>query len=283
MTKLLVIGNKGMLGSYFCNFLKKKNIKFITSHKKNKRVDFTLKKNVQSFLDRHKPKIIINLAALTDIELCEKKKKLAYRINSEIPKNIMSLLRINKESRLIHLSTDHLYFGRGPHKEQKTRTCNIYAKSKKKGEDNLDLDRCLILRTNFFGKSKAKKKSLSDWVVESLMKKKLINLYKNVYFSPLRLETLSKILLIFIKIPVYGLYNLGSKNGFSKFKFAKFFIEAIKSEFCNYKVVSYSNNKNVKRSLDMRMNSSKIERKIKLKLPTLKNEISKEIKVYLKK
>ena len=75
MSKLLIIGSSGMFGSYFCYFLKKKGIKFSKSHNyKNSRINFTVKKNVFSKLDSLKPSIIINLAAMTNIELCEKKK-----------------------------------------------------------------------------------------------------------------------------------------------------------------------------------------------------------------
>jgi|TARA_B110000858_G_scaffold79139_1_gene91704 dTDP-4-dehydrorhamnose reductase len=284
VSKLLIIGSSGMFGSYFCNFLKKKGIKFSKSHNyKNLRIDLTIKKNVFSSLDSLKPNVIVNLAAMTDIELCEKKEKLAYKTNSTIPKNIMSWIKINKSARLIHFSTDHVYSGNGPHKEKKTKTCNVYAKSKKKGEDALDLSKCLILRTNFFGISKSKKNSLSDWIADSIKKNKYITLYNNVYFNPLSLETLSKILLTLIKKPTYGLYNLGSKNGFSKFKFAKFFIEAINNKYRNFDIINYSNTKSVKRSLDMRMNINMFQKKLNIKLPTLKKEVLKELKFYLKK
>lgn len=283
MHKIFIIGNRGMFGTYFTFFLKKKKIKFYTSFSyKNKRIDFTKKNFLFEVLNKVNPKIIINFAGLTSIELCEKNIKLAKKINYLIPLHLMSWIRNNSKSRLIHFSTDHVYSGRGPHKETKTKIVNNYAASKKMGEMVLDLERSLILRVNFFGASNSKKKSFSDWIVNSIKNNKKINLYKNIFFNPLSFQTLSKILLILIKKPIFGIYNLGSRNGMSKFQFAKYFIRNLKKDYSNYKAINYSDLNDVKRSHDMRMNVNKIEKKLNIKLPTLKSEILKEIKIYKK-
>ena len=45
MDKIFIIGNRGMFGSYFTFYLKKKKIKFYTSYSyKNNRIDFAKKK-----------------------------------------------------------------------------------------------------------------------------------------------------------------------------------------------------------------------------------------------
>jgi dTDP-4-dehydrorhamnose reductase len=86
MDKIFIIGNRGMFGTYFTFFLKKKKIKFYTSYSyKNKRIDFAKKKHLFEVLNKAKPKIIINLAGLTSIELCEKNMKLAKKIGTKYP------------------------------------------------------------------------------------------------------------------------------------------------------------------------------------------------------
>ena len=77
-----------------------------------------------------------------------------------------------------------------------------------------------------FGKSKHKyKKSLSDWIINSLKNKKKIYVFKDIYFNPISLLTLSKIR---IKVsdmagyPCIALLNDSSEAvGFSKMKTAK--------------------------------------------------------------
>ena len=55
----------------------------------------------------------------------------------------------NNQTKLIHISTDHVYSGLGPHTEKNIKPVNNYAKSKLKAERYLsDVNSC-ILRTNF--------------------------------------------------------------------------------------------------------------------------------------
>ena len=68
----------------------------------------------------------------------------------------------------------------------------------------------------------------------------------------------------------------------TKFQFAKYFIRNIKKDYSNYKPINYSDLNDIKRSRDMRMNVSKIEKKLNITLPTLKSEILREIKIYKK-
>ena len=58
----------------------------------------------------------------------------------------------------------------------------------------------MILRTNFFGKSMGKRKSFSDWIYKVFKTKKKIEyfLFKDVYFNPLRINTIIKIISLII-------------------------------------------------------------------------------------
>ena len=150
---------------------------------------------------------------------------------------------------------------------------NNYAKSKLRGEKSLDILKFLILRINFIGHYK--KKKLLYWIYKSNNSREKINLYNNIYFSPLHIKTVFEILCKSIKLKKTGIYNFGSNNGISKSKFAKYVIKLKKFKI-NYEENNYKNKKNpIKRPKNMIMNVKKFEKTFKLKLPNIKKEISR--------
>tara|TARA_Y100000768_G_scaffold388882_1_gene388242 strand:+ start:8802 stop:9674 length:873 start_codon:yes stop_codon:yes gene_type:complete len=279
---IFIIGDNGLFGGVLTKFFKKKKIKFIrnSSNRYGGYNDFTKLHKVNFLLDKIKPDIIINLAALTNVDLCEKDKRKANKLNYKIPHNLNNWIKKNKKTYLIHFSTDQVYSRKGPHKENQVKIINNYARTKLKGEKAINLKNSIIFRTNFFGLSNSKKYSFTDWIFRSALKKEKVSFFKNIKFSPLRMNTLCKIINISIKKRYCGLYNLGSRGGLSKANFSLFFLKQLKLNNFDYKIVNFNQNFAAKRSLDMTMNVSKFEKKFNLELPYCKNEILNEIKNY---
>jgi dTDP-4-dehydrorhamnose reductase len=282
LMKVYIIGDTGLLGVNLVKFLKKKKINLIlnSQNKFYNNVDFTKKKNVLKLLDKVRPDIIINLAALANVDICEKNKIKAKRLNFDIPNNIKQWMNNNPNTFLIHLSTDQLYSGQGPHNELSVNVINNYSKTKLLGEECLVDTNTTILRTNFFGVSFSKRKSFTDWIYYSVKKNFFLYLFKNIKFSPLSINSLCKYLFIVMKKKIPGIYNLGSKRGVSKSNFAILFLKELNIKKFNHKIVNFKQNFAAKRSLDMRMNVNKFEKNFKIKLPTCSLEIRKEARIY---
>jgi dTDP-4-dehydrorhamnose reductase len=280
---ILILGSNGLFGSFFKKFLKKKKIKFLTVGRKNS--DFNGNILEYNFLSKVikiiRPKIIINFAAYTNVENCETNQKLAHKLNVDLPANISHL--ISSKSYFIHFSTDHIYSGRGPHKENKVnKLLNIYAKTKFLGEKNIKHKNSCILRTNFFGKSIVKdRSSFTDWIYNQAKKNYKFKLFNDVYFSPISMNSLSWYLLIILKKKIKGVYNLGSNEGMSKKDFVLNFSKNLRSTKIKYNSISLCDSLlKVKRPKDMRMNCGKIEKKLGIKLSNLIDEISLTAKNY---
>ena len=77
--KVMILGANGFLGSHLCNYLKKKNK--VLKCGRNKNHDIVLKKIVKNKLSKVLrktiPDVIINLIGLTNVDACEKKKKIS--------------------------------------------------------------------------------------------------------------------------------------------------------------------------------------------------------------
>ena len=279
--KILIVGASGLLGSSLTNYFKNKKIKIFTLSKKKKsnfNLDLNKFNKLKKVIFKIRPDIVINCSGLIDVDLCNKKFNLAYKTNVKTVFNLIRALNtLNKKPYLIQFSTDQVYNKykkKNCSKENDINIANNYALSKYLGDlVCLEYEKILILRTNFFGISQSKYKiSFSDWIIENLKNKKKIKIPSNIYFNPISLTYIAKILGIIVKRKIYGIYNLGTKRSISKLDFAK---KIAKKYNYNFKYIeSYKSNSKHLRPLNTFMCISKIKKKLNLKIPTIDESIS---------
>lgn len=287
MKSVLVLGSTGLLGSSLVDYLMSLNAFRVQTHS-NTHTNTTVKADLTSLeetlqiLDEIRPDIIINLIALTNVDECEEKPQRAYLVNTRVVENISVWLSQNSTSVLVHVSTDHLYDGPGENNEENIVLRNYYAFSKYTADCIAKSSRGVVLRTNFFGKSLLLgRASISDWVYDAINNGKHINLFSDVYFSPLSICTLCKMIALVCTSPVPGIYNLGSRDGLSKADFALNFSRILGRKL-NYEIISVeSMNFKAKRPKNMLMNVSHFENIFNIKLPTLIEEIESIKKEYI--
>lgn len=287
--KIFIAGGTGFLGNKLLKELKKKKLYKIITGSKNKkskiRLNLVLKKNLKKIIKLN-PDIIINCTALTNIEKCEKNKKLAFQTNTLITKNLVYISR-KLDCKLIHISTDHVYDSKKINNiEDKCNLKNYYSITKRLAElEASKYYKSLILRTNFFGTSKKFKGNL-DWFFERVKKKQPILLFNDVYFSPLYIGTLSKIIGKICIKNTYGLFNVGSINKITKKDFFLMISKNLNLKFL-YKSIKLEDEikkaKIIKRPKNMAMNVNKFKKKFEIKLPKIKDEIKKFTNEYKNK
>jgi len=229
------------------------------------------------------PDVVVNLAALTDVDECERKPQLAYLTNVRIVENLGRWIRDSgNKSYLVQLSTDQVYDGPGPHKEHDVTLGNYYGFSKYAAELAATVASGIVLRTNFFGPSHCPgRRSLTDWLLQSLIQQRAITAFNDIRFSPLSIERLVDLLGAIVARRRQGIFNLGSRNGMSKAEFAYMFAAVMgvpttcmtSGTSDRMKLVAY-------RPKDMRMDSSSFEDAFGVALPTLQEEIHSMKRAY---
>ena len=270
--KILLLGCDGLLGS---NILKKKQkkFKFICVYNKHRpkinnliKYKFT-KKNLEKIKEKYRIEIILNCAGLTDIEKCEKNKKKAKLSHVHI---IRTLGHVFGKTNLtfVHISTDHLFDGKKKYYKEssKTKPLNYYAVTKLQSEKIVKkkFKKFLILRGNFFGWGTARRKSFSDWIINSIVNKIEINLFSDVYFTPLNIQIFINIIFRLIEKKIYGTFNVCSNQRISKYQFGILISNKIKK--IQHRIIknSIKNFKLVKRPLDMSLSNKKLINKLKI-------------------
>ena len=198
--KILILGSSGLLGNKIYFFLKKKGLNIIHNGLKKRKLDITNLNNLKIILNK-KPDLIINCAAITNIEKCEKFFKETSKINIELGDNIFFLKKkLNLKFSVIFFSTDQVYESKKYSKENsKFTTYNNYSYQKLRAEKIYTKNNSIIFRTNFFGKGVGSRKSFSDWLYNSFKSNKKFFLFKDIVFNPVRIDTLSNIIYNIIK------------------------------------------------------------------------------------
>lgn len=279
MRPILLVGGSGMLGSTLAELLRDSASVIVHGHKgkADVRADVTNWSQAQALLDSVKPSAIVNLAGLTNVDDCERKPDQAYRVNVRIVENIANWMRMQDYApALIHISTDHVYDGDGPHIENDVTLTNTYALTKYAGELAALRVPATIVRTNFIGPSNcATRSSFSDWLLASLRGTQRLKVFDDVCFSPLSMTTLSREISTILHAPVQGVFNLGAADGMSKADFAFAFARALDlpTDIMERTTTDGVDFLTTYRPRDMRMDSSAFEAAFGVRLPMLAQEL----------
>ena len=280
MENILITGATGLLGSSLVPYLNNCGYKVVThAHTTQADVMFDLSDRIKSYeiLEQIQPSVILNLVSLTSVELCEEQVSRAYLTNIKTVENLTHWIALSGvDCHLVQISTDHVYDGRGLNTEDNVAITNNYALSKYAGELAANQVCSTILRTNFVGRSKVShRESLTDWVYNSLTTAKSVQVLKDVYFSPLSIPILCEMIELVVQKKPVGTYNLGSHNGMSKADFDFAFAECLHLPTNTMTRIETSQATFLRayRPRDMRMDSSKFENMLNVKLPHLSDLI----------
>jgi dTDP-4-dehydrorhamnose reductase len=287
-SKILLLGATGLLGSSLTPYLKTAGYNVFTHARKQGTADFIFDlddwDSSSYFLTRIKPTIIVNMVGLTSVDQSQQNMHEALLTNTQTVVNIAKWIKqTNASCHLIHISTDHVYDGLGPHNEKNTTLTNNYSVTKYAGEIAAAQVESSILRTNFVGRSMVNyRQSLTDWVYTSIVEGKNLKVLSDVLFSPLSIKTLVNMIKLVIQKKPIGIYNLGSNQGMSKADFDFEFADKLGLPLSSMERIQSSDAKFLKvyRPKDMRMDCSKFEKLFELTLPTLAAEIADSVIDY---
>src|SRR5437867_2253394 len=140
--KFLVTGSAGLIGRQIVKDLSKSDNQVYSCYHNNKpdfgilkQMDLRNAEGISRVIDNVSPDVIIHLAAMTNVDLCETEKQLALLINAKATE-IISKQAAKMDAFLLYVSTDYVFDGKaGMRKETDTpNPVGVYGKSKLEGE-----------------------------------------------------------------------------------------------------------------------------------------------------
>src|SRR5215813_13926686 len=131
--KIAIIGAKGRLGAALAREYERA---FPVKAFARSQLDLGKVDQIRSTLSEIEFELLINCAALTNVDYCESHRDEAFRINAEGPRLLAEICR-QKSAKMIHISTDYVFDGKqaSPYiEEDPPAPLSAYAESKLAGE-----------------------------------------------------------------------------------------------------------------------------------------------------
>ena len=277
---VLVLGAGGLLGSTIYPGLLAHGFTAVSHGRDGEaqfQADLTDPDVTRDLIRQVSPGTVLNLVGLTNVDACETNPYQAFLANVRTVENIVNGIRLEESScHLIHVSTDQVYDGEGDQDETEVALRNYYAFSKYAGELAATTTCSTIIRTNFFGRSRCTtRSSFTDWIFQALSKGESIQVFDDVQFSAISMQSLGKIMSLVIREAPGGIFNVGSHGGMSKADFAFAFAEEVglPTKLLHRVSIDECTFFRARRPRNMRMSCSKFETAVGARLPMLEDEV----------
>jgi dTDP-4-dehydrorhamnose reductase len=236
MKRVLICGSNGLFGQRLAMMLGHETAYEVlnTSHHRlfvldrhlfdYTQLDITNKSDVKSLVTSFRPDIIVNAAAMTNVDACETQRELAWKVNVVGVENLVEVAR-RIDCLLIHISTDYVFDGRsGPYKEtDRVNPINYYGKTKLAGENVIlagGISSTILRTIVVYGTGINVKNNFALWVINSLREGKNIRCVDDQVGNPTHVGDLAASVLNVIERECPGLYHIGGADAVSRNEFA---------------------------------------------------------------
>ncbi len=233
--KVMIVGGMGMLGQKIVNVVRAETdwevssvvragvadssgaVYFDTSSRKE------WKELVSD--ERWRPDIIVNAAAMTDVDRCELERERAWKTNVRLVETLTEICR-KIDAKLIQVSTDYIFNGQsGPYGEGDTpHPINYYGKTKLAAENvcaRSGVDTAVIRTMWLYGDAEGGKRTFVDWVVSMLSQNQPINIVTDEIGTPTLTDDVAYGIVRVIESGYFGTMNIAGDERLSRFAFAK--------------------------------------------------------------
>ena len=231
--RIIVTGSNGMLGQRTVEFYStNEKVELLATSIEEKSVissvdyvqcDIKSRESIKKVIYDYCPDFIVHTAAFTNVDLSEKMREEAWRINVKGVEYLAEAARAI-DAQMIHISTDYIFDGKnGPYNENDSpNPIGYYGRTKLASENALRISGTLftILRTNvLYGIARNSRPDFVRWVVNALSKKEKIRIVKDQINNPTFIDDLVQAINKIIDFKKTGVYNIGGKEFLSRLEF----------------------------------------------------------------
>lgn len=234
--RILVTGANGLLGQKLSLLLDSKNeVDLIATARsalsiqlkrgKFQLLDITSPASVDSVISEAQPDVIINTAAMTQVDDCETERDKCWLSNVTAVEYLIKTCKKNNV-KLIHVSTDFIFDGmHGPLKEDAIPSpVNYYGESKLAGEEVImrsDIEWAIARTVLVFGiTSDLSRSNIVLWVKQSLENGKTINVVNDQWRTPTLAEDLAMGCYLMAVKKANGIFHISGEEMMTPFDIA---------------------------------------------------------------
>ncbi len=220
LTKILITGGSGLLGSALKKYLESKKYTVYTPSSSEMNITDSL--SVNCYIYKHQPDIVIHCAAYTNVNGAEKEREKCNLVNVVGTANISRICKL-LHTKLAYISTEYVFDGT---KEgfylpsDYPNPVNHYGFTKELGEKIVrELPQHYIIRTSWLYDNYGN--CFPSKIVDLASRKKSLTVVDDQIGSPTYVEDLAQGIEQVIKTDDYGTYHLTNKDYCSFYELAK--------------------------------------------------------------
>ncbi|TCJ20692.1 dTDP-4-dehydrorhamnose reductase [Rubrobacter taiwanensis] len=218
--KVLVTGAGGQLGLELMELMPARGYKVIGLTREE--LDISDAEAVEGSLRKHRPGLVINAAAYTNVDSCEEETGLAYRVNTLGPRNLAQYgERLGCE--LLHVSTNYVFDGSSSRPYEPFDLPNpisAYGRTKLAGEEYVKClsSRFYIVRTaGVYGMGRNFVRTMLRLAGE----RDTLKVKDDEFISPTYARDLAGGMIRVIESGMYGIYHITNAGFCSWYEFAR--------------------------------------------------------------
>lgn len=276
LSPTLLLGGAGQLGLALCQLLGKEGL----SLPGRAEVDLLNLRQLVDWVERLRPRVIINAAAYAQVDQAETEPELSYQINEQA---VAALAEASRRvgALLVHFSTDYVFDGSGDRpwrEEDKPSPLNVYGQSKWQGELAIMASGCrhLIFRTSWL--HSPYKKNFLKTMLHLGQEKKSLSIVCDQIGAPTSAVMLAKVTLqaieqTLVNPALCGLYHVAAAGESSWYDYACFIFAEAKALGSEFKLSEVKPVQSpaypvvVHRPLNSRLDTAKFRAAFRIELP----------------
>ncbi len=227
MRKVLITGAAGQLGQALQLALhdyEQINIDLYGNDSGIRACDITDPNQIRGVISATQPDVIINTAAMTNVDGNEREPELARRLNTDALATILDAAGA-MGAQVVQISSDYVFDGTaGPYLESDpVSPVSVYGKTKLAAEELAIKDgRHMVIRGNvLWGPDLNAPASFVRWVVSSLQDRKEIRVVNDQVNNPTLTTHMAEAIAVAIREGAQGLYHYGGLEFCNRLTFAR--------------------------------------------------------------
>lgn len=222
---VIVIGAGGRLGQAL---VRSYAARYAVTGYTHSQLDLARLNDVERTLEAQPCDVLVNAAALTNVDYCEDHRAEASRLNAQAPQLIARICR-ERGARFIHVSTDYVFDGekRTPYTEEDpANPISIYGESKREGERQVleTNPAALVLRVSWvFGPDRP---SFVDAILERARQHERVSAVADKFSTPTYTEEIAALLQPFLEGEMpSGILHLANRGACSWQEYAQWALD----------------------------------------------------------
>ena len=239
MSKVLVIGGTGLLGQYLCDEGRRRGHEIVATTRGAapsrpgvvwRELDLRNRGAIRAVVREAAPDLVLNAAAMTDVDGCEDHPDEAQSVNALAPGAIAEACK-TMGAPLVHISTDYVFDGAGPATETtEPSPLSAYGRTKLDGDRRVlasDPSALILRMSGVFGWNRVSAKTNAvTWILKMVEAGQEVRLFHDQRITPTYARTGADAAFDLAEMRAHGLFHVASRDCVSRLEMGEAVVEA---------------------------------------------------------